>query len=370
MYIPKAFTHSILFVLILSHVLFHSCTPHTHIRVSRYNKEMQSFSRTPFMIYYLPQTSLDFHFRVAVERYTEGPYSQYSEKFLGIPQQQRKSETSLYRIVQTSVTTRQTTDEQYPFLVELINPKSPSQFLSLTHKGLLLPANRFIVRGDAKQSQCFLAPYPFFDRSAEPFVDTESTIHHTTVQHDDSTFVTVPIPREVVVKRSTEAKARQAAELIFALRKRRLDLIAGDEVPTSPQVLATILQELERLEKNYLTLFVGQTQRDTLQVTLSLTPKMSSEPQILGRFSHQHGFVSTTSHLGSELLLQLKNTEQYAVRSIDLPPQNDAYYYCTQEEVALELLLENQMLYSGQVPLSQFGTIQTTPIQNIFVDER
>ena len=205
-------------------------------------------------------------------------------------------------------------------------------------------------------------PYCYTDLSSDPFIDSEKNVFYSVVQKDTS-FVSVPVTREVTIKRSLEEKARQAADQIFTLRKRRIELLLGDDMPTTPDGIPTILKEIARLEAEYLMLFIGRTTYDTVHVQRSYTPLQSENTTILCRFSDTQGIVPSNDMTASPILLQLTCDAKETIDLESIPTLHNAYYYRTAFPTGVQLSLDGENIYQGRIAISQYGKLMHAPVQ-------
>ena len=149
--------------------------------------------------------------------------------------------------------------------------------------------------------------------------------------------------------------------MIFQWRKRRLDLLSGEEMPTSPDGLAVVLKELNRLEAEYLSLFRGVSQCDTIWTKLAFVPQRGAKTAILCRFAPSRGIVAAHEMTAQPLVLHLESDGEVA--GVTAPPSSkNAYFYRSQRAVNVRLMRDNQMLYEGRVSLSQVGELLLRPI--------
>ena len=76
----------------------------------------------------------------------------------------------------------------------------------------------------------------------------------------DTGFVQMPVTREVMQDKTLEDKAAEAAEIILSVRQERMNIAMGHTDATfSGEALAAALEELSRIEEEYLALFRGYT---------------------------------------------------------------------------------------------------------------
>lgn len=311
-------------------------------------------------VYYLPQTALDITVTLHQETYTPGPYSAFAESLLGIAGDAPQAGDH-WRIDSVAVTTSEEADYTAAFAVKRPKGSTFPEWLTLTKSGLLMAASTapaFTPQGQSQRDGRANWP-PFTDLSTAQFVADKSSIFYSVVQRD-TTFVRVPVQRNVVVKESVEEKAKQAADLIFALRKKRVELICGDaELPTAPRMLQEMLDEISRVEAQYLSLFIGRWTNKRHAVRLRYTPSAKESSSMLCRFSTQSGICPTSELSATPLLIHVQRLEGpigYPAEA-KLPPLKNGLYYrpACMAEVTLTLLRDE--LLRARVPLTQLGPI-------------
>lgn len=311
-------------------------------------------------VYYLPQTALDITVTLHQETYTPGPYSAFAESLLGIAGDAPQAGDH-WRIDSVAVTTSEEADYTAAFAVKRPKGSTFPEWLTLTKSGLLMAASTapaFTPQGQSQRDGRANWP-PFTDLSTAQFVADKSSIFYSVVQRD-TTFVRVPVQRNVVVKESVEEKAKQAADLIFALRKKRVELICGDaELPTAPRMLQEMLDEISRVEAQYLSLFIGRWTNKRHAVRLRYTPSAKESSSMLCRFSTQSGICSTSELSATPLLIHVQRLEGpigYPAEAKLTPLKNGLYYRpACMAEVTLTLLRDE--LLRARVPLTQLGPI-------------
>ena len=311
-------------------------------------------------VYYLPQTALDITVTLHQETYTPGPYSAFAESLLGIAGDAPQAGDH-WRIDSVALATSEEADYTAAFAVKRPKGSTFPEWLTLTKSGLLMAASTapaFTPQGQSQRDGRADWP-PFTDLSTTQFVADKSSIFYSVVQRD-TTFVRVPVQRNVVVKESVEEKAKQAADLIFALRKKRVELICGDaELPTAPRMLQEMLDEISRVEAQYLSLFIGRWTSRRHAVRLRYTPSAKESSSMLCRFSTQSGICPTSELSATPLLIHVQRLEGpigYPAEA-KLPPLKNGLYYrpACMAEGTLTLLRDE--LLRARVPLTQLGPI-------------
>ncbi len=295
-----------------------------------------------------------------------GPYSQFAQRLLGIegvPQEGR----SEWVIVSVDVTTRSEADPNALFVV-LPHPNSRFDFLSLSPYGIVIPTSDANFSGSKSATLTPMQPPTFelfTDRSPTPFISSERTTHISRV-FQDSAFVRVPVHKTMVVERTLEEKAREAAEFIFSLRKRRFDLLAGDaDFIADGKAVEPILQEIQRLEQQYLMLFTGRRNTTRMSQTFDFTPTGSdAESAILCRFAPTKGIVPASDLSAGPILLSITPEQQWkgleALTKLSMERdaiRPDALYYRLPVPVMIRITQGNSELYSQRLKSYQHGPI-------------
>ena len=117
------------------------------------------------------------------------------------------------------------------------------------------------------------------------------------IQPDKTDLATLPL----------EEAARQAAATIFSLRRHRMELVTGE---AGEQVfgagLGAALTEIERLEQEYLELFLGKRTVAVRTVRCLVNPQEGKKQYIVCRFSPEAGVVPANDLSGDMVLLQIE----------------------------------------------------------------
>lgn len=326
------------------------------------------------LVYSLPRNVL--HIRVDVTRTTHipGPYAAYAKKFLGIGNaMQEKSDR--YSIANIAITS--TAESDPSALFHAYSKKNTSGYLELTTSGLILPIDRFSLTAQTtKKLDAPAQPEDMFtDLSTAAFIGEEKSVYYSK-QAKDSSFVRVPIQKTMIVERNMEEKAKEAADFIFLLRKKRTEFFNSDtDRPLEGAAIRAIFDEIDRLEASYLSLFVGKTITESIINHFDYTPtNPEGESTILFRYSPTKGIVGSTDFSGNPVLLEIKpeatpEAQQSIATATEAikPKKKHLYIYYRIPAVANititdgknDLVRQRQSLYQYgtrcMVPLSQLG---------------
>ncbi len=262
-----------------------------------------------------PRTSITVTVRVEQQTIRTGPYARFAQKYLGV-----------------------------------IAPLSDKKLSTFTGASLW-----YANSGETAASAATTLP-------AAAGASGLSAVSHTRNTLD---FTKVPVDRKDFTERSLEDAAREAASTIFSLRKHRLELItgmAGENVFGAG--LPAALAEIDRLEEEYLALFMGKQSVQTVVRSYTVTPEAGETNRIVCRFSETEGLLPTDDLSGSPVVLEMKSLlappapvpAGKAVRNA--PPTVRQYI---PGKVACRLLEGKNELARETIPVYQMGTYIDVP---------
>lgn len=330
------------------------------------------------LIYSLPRHVLQVQVQVCRTTHTPGPYAAYAKRLLGIdhaPQEARE----VHSIAGLSISKSTEADPNALYCAYGKGGKEHRtiDYFGLCASGLVLPIDQPALSAPA---QTHLPQQPsttrpnFTDVSPSAFIAHErSAIHPRTAR--DSGFTRVPMHRSIIVERNMEEKAKEAANFIFTLRKKRLDFLVPDpETPFSGEALRAIFDEINRLEDAYLSLFVGTSTSQTELHTFSYTPlQASGESSILFRFSESRGVVGSTDFSGRPVLLSIAPDsipQTYAaisevVNGLKGKKRNRFVHYRMPHMATISVSDGQHELLSQREGLYQYGTTLLVPLSQL-----
>lgn len=196
------------------------------------------------------ETVLAVDVMVRCEKTVCGPYARYAQKFLGL--RAPLNDKTTYSIAEASVS--------------------------------LLPGERYVTAGEL----------PAATRQVENY------------EAQGADFARLQIDRlNVSEAGDLQSSAQTAASAIFSLRKHRLDLINGDAGENVFGAgLPAALERLDRMEQEYLELFLGRRVVTTESRRFRVMPAEGKLQQIVCRFSSDAGLLSAGDLTGDIVLLQ------------------------------------------------------------------
>ncbi len=162
---------------------------------------------------------------------------------------------------------------------------------------------------------------------------------------------------------SLEDNARLAADQIFKIRKSRYELItaeAGENVFGAG--LASALDELDRQEEEYLSLFLGRQFNTTVVKQYKVTPAAGKQTYIVCRFSSIDGPLSADDLSGEPVVLETKALNTASTNGLNISPKPTKTAYCIADDASCRIVFNNKEIASITVPVYQFGqTVYIVP---------
>ena len=209
------------------------------------------------LAYCLPTTVINLEVEAMQEKFYAGPYAKYAEKYLGIHVRQ-KDETT-YQLVQINMTPCVEADQSERYMVSVDKGKIDASFLKLSAAGLVSFSDA-VAGGETQWRFPARTSGDFSGKGVSSNLTSEATVLYKN-DRKESAYNKVSVQQNMIVAKSPEQKAAETAEMILDLRKQRLQIVTGDTDATySGEAMAAAIEELTRLEKEYMTLFTGYSE--------------------------------------------------------------------------------------------------------------
>ena len=129
-----------------------------------------------------------------------------------------------------------------------------------------------------------------------------------------------------------------------------------------------LVKQIEKLEKEYTSLFLGKTFKSEYEYTLYYLPGNDNvKNDVLFRFSDEKGLLSKNDLSGRPVTIDvIKDQKQYSsIEKIYQPTEANAgrsgLFYRIPVTASLTILDGINTLYAGRFPVAQFGFIAPVP---------
>jgi hypothetical protein len=368
----KALTKIFIVIVFLSSM--YSCLPQKKVASSPVTVsalEKGSGIKEGSIVYSLPMTVLNI--RIDLERVTEmpGPYARYASDLLGLSKV-IMNESEHWSIKAVHVVSQQEADPSEYYVIAA-NSLYETNALSLKKEGLILDLNPAIYAPSRSQTTgngSDLNDFQTYDLGANEYFRIQRDTAYKNVSLDTS-FVRIPYLVEKKKRLSTDQLAEKAAARLMELREGKVLILTG-ESNVFPQSEAA-LNEINRLEKEYLELFAGKRWTESRSLTFQVVPKkeMTGNPQQLFRFSmeagpltgNQPGGVPVTINFTPEQktkeLTVVKNAPSETEENAVQPPAG--LFYRVPDVVGVTVNQGNDVFYSSRKLIFQFGNVIELP---------
>ena len=320
------------------------------------------------VVYSLPSTTIALKVTAEHEAYQAGPYAMYAQKYLGIDVRQGSGD--FYTIKSIEMVPYVEADPKVSAAVNLQGSKAaPANFLSLCSQGLVVLSDGYAGKPAAWRFGSGVDAQDFLAGSASNIDITTTTLYKTVMGAEG--IEKVPVKQTQTVEKSLEKKAEETAELIFKLRQKRVDIITGDTDATfSGEAMAATLAEIQRLEDEYMSMFVGKSVKDEQTVAFDVVPQAFPKKlmYIAFRISDQQGLLPANNMQGRPVVLEIvedaEKIDPTSVEEAALATKGKVAYR-QPVTVVVKVMDGQKVLIQTRVPVYQLGKIMSFPIETL-----
>ncbi len=190
---------------------------------------------------------------------------------------------------------------------------------------------------------------------------SDETVLYKSVKNQSGSFDKVAVRQSQVVEKSPEKKAQEAAEMIFKLRQKRIDIVTGDTDATfSGEAMKAAIDEIARMEEEYTKLFMGTVWTTTQRAVFEVVPNAADELYVVFRISDTDGLVSNDVMSGRPVTLQLIN--ENGGRPAAAAGKVSGIHYRVPAICTLRLIDGQETLLNSRVPVYQKGETLIMPL--------
>jgi hypothetical protein len=347
----------------------------TTVKVVNINEAPKFYKNA--VIYALPETVLQIDVTLNKTTYIRGPFYEYAEKYLNITNVIKKNYSS-WDIVDINIDSYAEPDYNNYYVLES-NNKSLMNGILLNKYGIIESINKTAPpKKNEENNRLFLEinhpgkEIQFTDLSVKRNInENQDTVYKKVKQ--DTTFVKVPVIKKQIEKKSINEKAEEAANFIIKLRKRRFKMLVGlSEKEISSHSIEPMIEELNRLEAEYLSLFIGKKYDEKYLRTFSYTPNKSKDIDtgLLFNFSKDLGIVSKEDKTTMPILVKVINDGKTKVidsylakREEEDSKEQRGIVYRIPDFATVQILSGNDVIARKRLMISQFGTLNLLPEQ-------
>ena len=306
--------------------------------------------------YSLPRTTIGIEVEALVEDFHAGPYARYAKKYLGIDARQEDGKT--FQIVSVRMLPSVEADAAARYQAS----SSSDTYLQLSSQGLVAVG----ASGETGSAWRFPARSKgdFADKELSSNLTSENATLFRGVQSDNA-FSQIGVQQQMVVAKSDDQKAGEAADMIFNLRRKRVEIVTGDTDATfSGEALGAAIREIDKLEKQYLSLFTGYSDTQTQKKRFDVIPAPgASQRYIPFRISDTAGLVGPDDLSGKPYVLNLIPEELSQPKVTAKGGKGEFLYYRVPVICKVTLSDGVSVLLEDRFPVYQLGTVENIPLK-------
>ena len=320
-----------------------------------------------FLTYSLPSTTISLDVEAVQEKFYAGPYARYAEKYLGI--KARQTDETTFQITQIRMVPLLEADQSRRYTVNVKKGTIDATFLKLSASGL-------VSFSDANFGDESVWRFPtrtqgdFSDKGVSSNLTSEATTLYRNSK-TESAYSRVAVQQSMVVEKSLEQKAAETAEMILKLRQQRLQIVTGDTDATySGEAMGAAIEEITRLEKEYMTLFIGYSdfQQQKMRFDVIPQPGLESQMYVAFRLSDTAGLVPADNLSGKPIVMEIipqAFAEPQVSADILANAKEVEVYYRIPAICTVKLMDGANLLLQSRMPVYQLGKESSLPVNVI-----
>ncbi len=315
-----------------------------------------------YITYALPSTTISLEVEAVQETFYAGPYARYAEKYLGV--KPRLKDENTVQLTQLRMVPLVEADQNRRYSLSAARKGlNTSSIFKLSSAGL-------VTFADAKFADESVWRFPvevkgdFSDKGVSSNITSEST---TLYRNDkrESMYNKVSVQQNMVVEKTLEQKAAETAGTILDLRRQRLQIVTGDTDATySGEAMGAAIEELTRLEKEYLTLFIGYSEYQTQVMRFDVIPEAGRENQmyVAFRISDSKGLAPADDLAGKPVVMEIvpQKFEETEVPQ-DKKVKGEYIHYRIPAVCTVKLKNGADLILQSRMPVYQLGQDSSIP---------
>jgi hypothetical protein len=324
-------------------------------------------------VYYaLPQTVLCLDFVVEEISSYRGPYSDFATRYLGATNYIRNNDKE-YKILDVVMTANSDADPNATFFVTFKGKSKENPIVfGLQPNGVILSVGENDVKLDtgSKVSKTVISNESdvFFQYSMQDntYQKLDSVVRKITV---DTTVIFKNIYNTSLESRSSEQKAKLAADRLEQIRDARFKLLSGyQEVGYEPATMVYMDNELQQLENDYACLFVGKKVSRIISKKIYVIPSKELTTLTVGKFSKFDGLTIGTSGNGEPITVQtlsLQNTSKIkapSLSAVEAAVHENKIFYRIPEMANIKVSCGERVLLEDRRIVDQLGVFALAPL--------
>ena len=176
--------------------------------------------------------------------------------------------------------------------------------------------------------------------------------------------------RKVFTVKSSEEKAKEAADYLIKLKSNKFNLITGfSEVPYSEGTIKFMINQLAAEEAKYLSQFTGDTAYAVQKFSFIYLPKKAeiSKESVLFAFSVKDGIVKNPDLHGEVVTISVdkkdvtNKLDKFQKLNDSKEGKKNGFFYRIPEYAKITIRKNRTILAEDELLISQFGVVSHLP---------
>ncbi len=335
------------------------------------------------IIYALPKTKLEVEIEITETHKQKGPFAKYTNLYFNTKNAITENSTE-YRISNILINSKPVLDSTNIYCFHNADNEIIS-LLNLTPNGFIAGINISDYQSEKleteqKNTLSSNSNYNKFIDYADFSLKSIREIQYDTIYKEvlqDSILVKIPIIKKKEVYKSLKKQAKETADVLFLLRDDRNALLKGENDGNNfpdGNALKLMINELNKLEKQYMNLFTGQEIKIKKQYKFEITPNNLNynTPIYLFSFSEKKGIskeqnssyknnIFINLHKNENLVNTNKYTKNNILNSKDKLGNFKGLIYRIPQNITAEITNSKSTLYKKELKIAQAGTLSIIP---------
>lgn len=328
------------------------------------------------LFYYLPRTVLVADVKVKKTTFIPGPLYEYSDSYLGYTGISEKHEK--YELEEIKLSTRSEPDPDQLYFIEL--KEKQQLFLEYDRMGVIRKINEKSSNEEINARESALQ----FEKTEKENREKNITLInlkekldtiYTRQIHEGGVVIENRQIERVMIKSSKQESARDAVKMINEIRSQKYRLISySDELAYPAATLEIMLKELNKMENEYLNLFLGTSEIQTLTYQFEFRPQTDKKGiQPFFKFSPNKGVNDSLKLIMETVYIQQEpngitqgamrfTTEQQTTKKQN---KNSGIVYRIPETSLFKVIWNNRVITQQSFPVSQLGVLHSLPAEKL-----
>lgn len=298
------------------------------------------------LFYSLPLTMLQLDFTILETEVIEGPLSDYASSFIETSDYVDYSGKE-YKLLGVDMKLMSCADPNATFFVSFSSGRgSEKTSFNVLPNGII----RSVGIDDVEET------------AANQVIDSEKVIYS-----EEPTFIGI-----LTNGKSQSMIAKDVADKIEEIRKAKFNIISGYyETALDPLTLKKMYDELDAMEKEYTSLFVGKRIGKQVVKTVYVTPSKEVATQTVAKFSEEDGLSVGTSGVGNPITVQTlsmnatSNISTLSQSALESMSHENKVFYRIPETANVKVMYDNQVLVEKREVVNQLGVLLLAPVSNM-----